>query len=118
MFPTIIEVFGEPLSSYFTLLLLGFALATFLAARRAEATGLDREVMIDVGLYSLIWGVIGGALFMVSDLLIGETVAYGAFPGSGVVIMLTYIVGQAIIAYCWTRRVEQTAAVDVVVVAA
>ena len=61
---------------------------------------------------------IGGALFMVSDLLIGETVAYGAFPGSGVVIMLTYIVGQAIIAYCWTRRVEQTAAVDVVVVAA
>lgn len=61
---------------------------------------------------------IGGALFMVSDLLIGETVAYGAFPGSGVVIMLTYIVGQAIIAYCWTRRVEQTVAVDVVVVAA
>ena len=61
---------------------------------------------------------IGGALFMVSDLLIGETVAYGAFPGSGAVIMLTYIVGQATIAYCWTRRVEQTAAVDVVVVAA
>lgn len=65
MFPTIIEVFGEPLSSYFTLLLLGFALATFLAARRAEATGLDREVMIDVGLYSLIWGVIGGRVLHV-----------------------------------------------------
>ena len=49
---------------------------------------------------------IGGALFMFSDLLIGETVAYGSFPGSGVVIMFTYIVGQTIIAWCWTRRVE------------
>lgn len=52
---------------------------------------------------------IGGGLFMISDLLIGETVAYGKFPGSGVVIMATYIVGQAIIAWCWTRKVEQQA---------
>lgn len=61
---------------------------------------------------------IGGALFMVSDLLIGETVAYGAFPASGVIIMFTYILGQAIIAYCWTRRVESNAPIEVVVVAA
>ena len=61
---------------------------------------------------------IGGALFMVSDLLIGETVAYGAFPVSGVIIMFTYILGQAIIAYCWTRRVESNAPIEVVVVAA
>ena len=51
---------------------------------------------------------IGGTLFMISDLLIGETVAYGKFTGSGVLIMSTYIVGQALIAYCWTRRVKES----------
>lgn len=55
---------------------------------------------------------IGGSLFMVSDLLIGETVAYGRFPGSGVLIMSTYVVGQALIAYCWTRRVEQSESIS------
>ncbi|MFO0693348.1 MAG: prolipoprotein diacylglyceryl transferase [Polyangiales bacterium] len=65
MFPTLLEVFGEPLPAYFTLLVLGFALATFLAARGATRLGLDREVMIDVGLYSLIWGVAGGRVLHV-----------------------------------------------------
>ena len=55
---------------------------------------------------------IGGALFMFSDLMIGETVAYGNFPGSGVAIMLTYIVGQTIIAWCWTQRVQEVPAAD------
>ena len=68
MFPTVFEIFGEPVSSYFSLLLVGFALATMFAARRARATGLDREVMIDLGLYSLIWGVLGGrALHVIAD---------------------------------------------------
>ncbi len=55
---------------------------------------------------------IGGALFMFSDLLIGETVAYGKFPGSGVAVMLTYIVGQTIIAWCWTQRVKELPTTD------
>lgn len=68
MHPTVVELFGEPVSSYFTLLLVGFALATFLTARRAGSMGLDREVMIDLGLYSLIWGVLGGrALHVLAD---------------------------------------------------
>lgn len=65
MRPTLFDLFGEPVSSYFTLLVLGFALGTYLAARRAERLGLDREVMIDIGLYSLIWGVIGGRILHV-----------------------------------------------------
>ena len=68
MHPTVFVLFGEPVSSYFTLLLIGFALATWLCARRAEAMGLDREIMIDLGLYSLIWGVVGGrALHVIAD---------------------------------------------------
>lgn len=65
MHPTVVEILGEPVSSYFTLLLIGFGFATWFAARRAESMGFDREIMIDLGLYSLIWGVIGGRVLHV-----------------------------------------------------
>lgn len=65
MYPTLFEIAGEPLPAYFTLLVVGFAIATFLAARQAERLGEDREVMIDLGLFSLIWGVIGGRVLHV-----------------------------------------------------
>ena len=52
------------------------------------------------------WIGIGGTLFMLSDLMIGATVAYGDFAASGFLIMATYIVGQGLIAWCWVRRVE------------
>lgn len=65
MFPTLYEIAGEPLPAYFTLLVVGFALATFLGARQATLLGQDREVMIDLGLFSLIWGVIGGRVLHV-----------------------------------------------------
>lgn len=68
MFPTVVELFGEAVSSYFALVLWGFVVGTYLAARRTEAMGLDREVMIDIGLYSLIWGMVGGrALHVIAD---------------------------------------------------
>lgn len=51
---------------------------------------------------------IGGTLFMVSDLLIGTTVAYGDFTGSGFLVMLTYVVGQGIIAWFWVKRVQDS----------
>jgi uncharacterized membrane protein YhhN len=49
---------------------------------------------------------IGGTLFMLSDLTIGENVAYGVFPGAHTVIMATYIVGQLIICLCFINRVK------------
>lgn len=65
MYPTLLEIAGEPLPAYFTLLVVGFAIATLLAARQAEQLGQDREVMIDLGLFSLIFGVIGGRVLHV-----------------------------------------------------
>lgn len=50
---------------------------------------------------------IGGTLFMFSDLMIGATIAYGAFPGSSPLIMATYIVGQGLIATAWVNRVRR-----------
>lgn len=55
---------------------------------------------------------IGGTLFMFSDLLIGEGVAYGSFPGSDFLCMLTYILGQVIICLCWLKRVQSEPHVD------
>lgn len=65
--------------------------------------------LVSMALVSMSLGTlfgIGGTLFMLSDLLIGETVAYGNFTGSDVLVMSTYIVGQALIAWCWVQRVQ------------
>lgn len=58
-------LFGEPLSPYFVMLGLGFALATWLGVRWAKNLGLDHEVIIDLGLYSVIAGVLGGRVLHV-----------------------------------------------------
>ena len=42
MLPTLAEIFGEPVPAYFTLLLIGFAAATWLAAHLANAMGSTR----------------------------------------------------------------------------
>lgn len=65
MFPTLFEFFGEPLPAYFTLLMVGFALATYLAQRQTRRMGYDHDTMIDLGLFALIWGVIGGRILHV-----------------------------------------------------
>jgi phosphatidylglycerol---prolipoprotein diacylglyceryl transferase len=59
------RVFGEVIPPYFTLLLLGFGLAIWLGVRWAERTGLDRGAIFDLGLFSLIWGVVGARLLHV-----------------------------------------------------
>jgi len=63
--PVFGEIFGEPIPAYFALLMVGYALAIFIAARWADKLGLDREVIIDVGLLSLIVGVAGGRILHV-----------------------------------------------------
>lgn len=55
---------------------------------------------------------LGGFLFMISDLMIGATVAYGDFPGSHFLVMSTYIVGQLIICLFWLKKVEDAAPAD------
>ena len=65
MRPILIELFGEPLPSYFAMLLLGFALAILVGVRWAKRAGYDHETMIDLGLYALIWGVVGSRLMHV-----------------------------------------------------
>src|SRR5688572_23028192 len=65
MWPRVATIFGEPIPSYFTALVIGFALATYVGARWASRSGLDREVVIDLGLFTLIAGVAGARILHV-----------------------------------------------------
>jgi phosphatidylglycerol:prolipoprotein diacylglycerol transferase len=65
MIPSLGRVFGEPIPAYFALLMLGFAVATWLAAKSAKRQGLDPDVMIDLGLVSVLAGVAGGRILHV-----------------------------------------------------
>ncbi len=65
MRPSFGELFGEDLPAYFVMLMMGFGVATFVAARLAKRSGLDHEVIIDLSLLSLITGVLGGRILHV-----------------------------------------------------
>jgi phosphatidylglycerol:prolipoprotein diacylglycerol transferase len=56
---------GQALPAYFTMLVVGFSLATWLGARWAKRSKLDREAIIDLGLFSLIVGVAGARILHV-----------------------------------------------------
>ncbi len=68
MHSRLFDLFGEPVPAYFTMLMLGFSLATLVGSRWAKRSGFDHNTIIDLGLYSLIFGV-GGAriLHVIAD---------------------------------------------------
>jgi phosphatidylglycerol:prolipoprotein diacylglycerol transferase len=65
MIPTFGHVLGEPVPAYFVMLAIGFTTATVLGARWAKRSGLDHDVIIDLGLISVIAGVAGGRIMHV-----------------------------------------------------
>jgi phosphatidylglycerol:prolipoprotein diacylglycerol transferase len=68
LIPSFGRIFGEPIPAYFALLSLGFATATYLCARWAKRTGLDHDVMIDLGLVAVLAGVAGArVLHVIAD---------------------------------------------------
>ncbi len=58
------------------------------------AAGVDRRIGV------------GGLLFLISDMLIGLDLADLGFPGRGLVVMVTYLGAQYLIATGWARRVD------------
>jgi hypothetical protein len=52
-------------------------------------------------------GMIGGALFVVSDGLIGVGAAGGAFAGRGFVVMATYVVAQGLLTLAYLKAAEK-----------
>jgi len=65
MRPQLAEIFDQPIPAYFTMLVIGFSLATWIGARWAKRSRLDHDTVIDLGLFSLIAGVVGARLLHV-----------------------------------------------------
>jgi phosphatidylglycerol:prolipoprotein diacylglycerol transferase len=61
--PVLTDFFGIPISSFGVFLLLAFALAIVMARRAAkEQLGIDPNALLDMGLYAIIAGIIGGRI--------------------------------------------------------
>jgi phosphatidylglycerol:prolipoprotein diacylglycerol transferase len=65
MIPSFGRIFGETIPAYFALLTLGFIIATALCARWAKRSGLDHDVIIDLGLIAVLSGVAGARVLHV-----------------------------------------------------
>lgn len=65
MQPRLFELFDQPFPSYFVLLVVGFVFATILGAVWARRVGQNPDVIVDLGLSMLIFGVIGARILHV-----------------------------------------------------
>ncbi|HEY6878747.1 MAG TPA: prolipoprotein diacylglyceryl transferase family protein [Polyangiales bacterium] len=65
MVPRLGTLFGEPISAYFTMLCVGYALAIALVVRWAQREGHAVQSVIDCGLASVVGGIVGGRLLHV-----------------------------------------------------
>jgi uncharacterized membrane protein YhhN len=75
--------------------------STAILSMAALASGVDSRVGL------------GGLLFVISDALIGVDKAGAGFPGRGMVVMVTYLAAQYLIATGWARRVDPDVLVPV-----
>ena len=68
MLPSFGEILGEPIPAYFTLLMLGYAVAIYSVVRWGERQGLQTAPLIDAGLASILGGILGGrVLHVIAD---------------------------------------------------
>lgn len=65
MIPQFGSLFGEPIPAYFAMLVTGFVVSFGMLAMQAKRSGLDHDVIIDLGLVSLITGVAGARILHV-----------------------------------------------------
>jgi len=65
MRPTLFTIGPFPVRSYGLLLAMGFMIATYVGARRAEKRGIPSQMIFDLGLCILIGAVLGARIFHV-----------------------------------------------------
>ncbi len=67
MHPELFEIplIGWPIKSYGFMLMIGFLTAVWMAVRRAQKVGVDPDVVINLGFFALIGGVVGARLMYV-----------------------------------------------------
>ncbi len=65
MHPTLFNLGPIPIRAYGLMMMLGFLAAVHLAAKRARKDGADEDVVVNLGLLSLITGIVGARVFYV-----------------------------------------------------
>ncbi|MDP8218238.1 MAG: prolipoprotein diacylglyceryl transferase [Candidatus Theseobacter exili] len=65
MFPKLLEIGTISIYSYGCFMAIAFLLAIWLAVHRAKSCGANPQYILDLGLISLIFGIVGGRLFYV-----------------------------------------------------
>lgn len=97
MYPELFRIGNFPINTYGVMLALGMLLALFAAARLAARDGLPRERIYDLGLWTLIGGLVGSKILMYFvepnvqifslDFLRSGGVYYGGFLGGLVTLI-------------------------------
>src|SRR5215204_6888739 len=103
MYPELFRIGSFPVNTYGVLLALGMLLALFVASKLAARDGLPRERIYDLGLWTLIGGLLGSKVLMYFteenvqilslDFLRSGGVYYGGFLGgllTGVLLIRRY----------------------------
>ncbi len=65
MRPTWFYLFGYPIHMYPVMIALGFIIGIALAARRGERLGMDREMILDLGWWLLVSGLVGSRVVFI-----------------------------------------------------
>lgn len=65
MLPELFNIDGFPIRSFGVMLLIGFAVGTWLAVRRSEKYGIDKEALTSLAVWAVIMGVLGSRVFWV-----------------------------------------------------
>ncbi|MGI8786520.1 MAG: prolipoprotein diacylglyceryl transferase [Pyrinomonadaceae bacterium] len=98
MYPELFRIGNFPINTYGVLLAVGLMLALFVAARLGARDGLPRERIYDLGLWTIIGGLVGSKILMFftednvnifsMDFLRSGGVYYGGFLGGFVALVL------------------------------
>lgn len=98
MFPELFKIGDFPINTYGVLLAVGMLLALFVASKLAVRDGLPRERIYDLGLWTLIGGLLGSKVLMLLvednvqifslDFLRSGGVYYGGFIGGFLALVL------------------------------
>ena len=62
MHPELAHPFGLTINSYGFMIMVGFLIATAVAVRRGKTIGIPADLIMDVGIYSMIMGIVGAKI--------------------------------------------------------
>ena len=65
MLPELFRIGDFPIRSFGVMLLIGFAVGTWLAVRRAGKYGIDKDALTSLAVWAVLMGVLGARVFWV-----------------------------------------------------